>query len=108
MTPTVETGKRDTRRTITWAGAQAADNATMGRYQPLFSLTTASVQVSGTGSAALHGSNDGVNYVPLNDLAGAAISLSGGAIAEFSTGVAFIKPVVTGGPVTITVAHWAG
>lgn len=104
----IQTGKNDARRSVTWKGAAAADNASMPRYTPLFSLVCASVQVVGAGSVALQGSNDGVAYVTLKDLAGDDLVVAAGELKEFSSGVAFIKPLVTGGPADIVVTHWAG
>lgn len=104
----IDTGKLDYRRTATWDNVAAADNATMPRYAPVWSLVCATVQVVGAGSATIKGSNDGVNYVTLKDLAGDDLVVAAGALKEFSSGVAFIKPEMTGGPVSIIVTHWQG
>jgi hypothetical protein len=104
----IQTGKNDTRRSVTWKGVAAVDNASMPRYAPLFSLVCASMQVVGAGSATLKGSNDGVNYVTLKDLAGNDLLVAAGEVVEFSSGVAFIKPEMTGGPADVIVTHWAG
>lgn len=104
----VNTGKLDLRRTVTWKGAAAADNATIPRYAPVWSLVCASIQVVGTGSAILQGSNDGVNYVTMKDVEGNDLNVSAGGLKEFSSGVAFIKPVITGGPLDVIVTHYAG
>lgn len=104
----VNTGKLDYRRTVTWKAASAGDNATIPRYAPIFSLVCASIQVVGSGSAVLQGSNDGVNYVTMKDIAGDDLDIAAGEVVEFSSGVAFIKPVITGGPVDVIVTHYAG
>lgn len=104
----VNTGKLDLRRTVTWKGAVAADNATLPRYAPVWSLVCASIQVVGAGSATLQGSNDGVNFVTMKDVAGDDLVVAAGALMEFSSGVAFIKPVITGGPLDVIVTHYAG
>lgn len=108
METITNTGKQDLRRTFTWKGALAADNPTIPRYAPVWSLVCASVHVVGTGSAILQGSNDGVNFVTLKDTQGADLDVAAGALKEFSSGVAFIKPVITGGPLDVIVTHWAG
>ncbi len=104
----INTGKLDLRRTVTWPLATAAMNATLPRYTPVWSLVCASIHLVGAGSALLQGSNDGVNFVTLKDLAGDDLDVAAGALKEFSSGVAFIKPLVTGGPVSIIVTHWQG
>ena len=45
MALTQTTGKSHARRIATWTGETTAGNATITRYAPLISLTTASVQV---------------------------------------------------------------
>lgn len=104
----VNTGKLDLRRTVTWPLAVAADNPTIPRYAPVWSLVCASIQVVGAGSAILQGSNDGVNFVTLKDLVGDYLDVAAGDLMEFSSGVAFIKPLITGGPVSVIVTHWQG
>jgi hypothetical protein len=114
MALTQTSGKNHTRRIATWTGETTAGNASIPRYAPLVSLTTASVQVSGTiggATVALQGSNDGVTYTTLKDTAGSPLSFAAAGYAEFSSAAAFIKPLISGGTgdsINVTVTHWAG
>lgn len=114
MALTQTSGKNHTRRIATWTGETTAGNASIPRYAPLTSLTTASVQVSGTigvATVALQGSNDGVTYTTLKDKAGSPLSFTAAGYAEFSSAAAFIKPLISGGTgdsINVTVTHWAG
>lgn len=114
MALTQTTGKSHARRIATWTGEATAGNATITRYAPMISLSTASVQVSGTiggATVALQGSNDGVTYTTLKDTAGSPLSFAAAGYAEFSSGAAFIKPSISGGTgdsINVIVAHWAG
>ena len=59
-----------------------------------------SVQVVGTfgsASVAMQGSNDGTNWVSLNDLQGDAIAITSAGAAEFSTGMLYLRPFPSGG-----------
>lgn len=62
---------------------------------------TSSVQFSGTfaggSSASLMGSNDGTNYFILDDINGDAITVTAGALKEFSTSALYVKPQVLSG-----------
>jgi len=113
MALTQTSGKNHTRRIATWTGETTAGNASIPRYAPLVSLTTASVQVSGTiggATVALQGSNDGVTYTTLKDTAGSPLSFAAAGYAEFSSAAAFIKPLISGGTgdsINVTVTHWA-
>ncbi|MFP5511104.1 MAG: hypothetical protein ACLGIP_18445 [Alphaproteobacteria bacterium] len=114
MALTQTTGKSHARRIATWTDETTAGNATITRYAPLTSLTTASVQVGGTfggATVALQGSNDGVTYTTLMDAAGSPLSFTAAGYAEFSSAAAFIKPSISGGTgdsINVTVTHWAG
>ena len=86
---------------ITWSGISSATSDTM-TAAGLASQAglAAAVQATGTFGGALvglEGSNDGVNFVALKDIAGNNISFSIDDIAEFSTAVAFIRPSYFGG-----------
>ena len=64
-----------------------------------------SFQAFGTfasGVLTLHGSNDGVNFAPLNDLEGNAISMTAAGILSVMEHCMFYRPVVSsaGGPTT--------
>lgn len=114
MALTQTTGKSHARRIATWSAETTAGNASIPRYAPMVSLTTASVQVGGTFGGAtvlLQGSNDGVTYVTLKDMQGNNLSFSSAGYAEFSSAAAFVKPSISGGTgdsINVTVAHWAG
>ncbi len=114
MALTMTTGKSHARRIATWAAETTAGNATIPRYAPMVSLATASVQVSGTIGGAtivLQGSNDGVTYATLKNIAGSDLSFNAAGYAEFSSGAVFIKPSISGGTgdsLNIIVSHWAG
>jgi len=59
-----------------------------------------SIQGFGTWGGAtlkLQGSNDGTNWVDLNDVTGTAIGLTADGAAEFSTAMVYIRPLATGG-----------
>mgnify|MGYP001265811244 CR=1 FL=1 len=113
MALTQTTGKSHARRIATWTGETTAGNASIQRYAPMVSLSTASVQVSGTIGGAtivLQGSNDGVTYATLKNTAGSDISFTSAGYFEFSSAAAFIKPSISGGTgdsINVIVAHWA-
>jgi hypothetical protein len=91
-----------------WTDYSTADTAAPARLQNMEGLA-GSVQVTGTfggATIALQVSNDGTNYITLNDLAGEPISLTAAGMREFSTAALFIKPTSSGGTadnVTVTV-----
>ncbi len=113
MALTMTTGKSHARRIATWTGETTAGNASIPRYAPHVSLANASVQIGGTFGAAtvvLQGSNDGVTFATLKDLAGNDISATSAAYFEFSSGAAFVKPSISGGTgdsINVTLTHWA-
>lgn len=99
---------------VTWAGMSTADTGTA--YRPQGRVRHIAGQADDTGGAwgsatlIMQGSNDGTNYVALNDLGGDAISLTedGG----FSVGEAHreLRPSMSGGTgdnvnVTLTVRY---
>lgn len=75
-------------------------------------LGLASVQVAGTfggATVALEVSNDGTNWLPLNDLAGDAISVTSAGLHEFSSAAGRVRAKTTGGTgtdVTVTLCAW--
>lgn len=83
----------------TWTSVTESDTAspiTLGGSAPALSA----VQFTGTFGGAtcvMQGSNDGTNWVGLNDLTGAAISLTGEGGAEFTTSFVYIRPSFSGG-----------
>ena len=57
-----------------------------------------SLQVVGTfggGTIVFQGSNDGTNWVSLNDTSGDAITLTAAGAAEFSTAMRYIRPAAS-------------
>lgn len=70
------------------------------------------VQVTGTfgvgGTVVIEGSNDGTNYVTLNDAGGAALSLTAAGLKAIRELPAYIRPRVTAGDgttsLTVTLA----
>jgi len=112
--PTIKDAKDYNRIVVFWETLTTAGNASVEAYAPRASLTTASVQVTGTFGGAtvvLQGSNDKATWATLEDLEHNAISLTAAGIVEFSTGVAYVKPSVSGGTgddLDVTLVHWRG
>ncbi len=82
----------------TWTGITDADTVTPIE---LGAFADRSVQVTGVGSPAatvtIVGSNDGTNYVTLNDLQGSPLSFTAAGLKGISEATRYIKPAVTGG-----------
>lgn len=82
---------------VSWSNLAGTDSGTpvnIGEYYDR------SVQISGTFGGAtvtIEGSNDGVNYLPLTDPQGNAISKTTASIEQIMELTRFIRPVVTGG-----------
>lgn len=98
ITPTANhKGDRDV---ITWETLTSSD-ANGASYEPeLQRAAVAAVQFTGTfdsATAVLQGSNDGTNWVTLDDLSGVAISMTAAGAAEFSTAMLYIRPSTSGG-----------
>lgn len=78
-----------------------------------YSGFAASVQILGTfgvgGTVVIEGSNDGTNYVTLNDPAGAALSITAAGLKGIRENPAYIRPRVTAGDgttsLTVTLAE---
>jgi hypothetical protein len=91
-----------------WTDYSTADDAAPVKVQNMQGLA-GSVQVTGTfggATIALQVSNDGTNYVTLNDAVGAPITFTAAGMREFSTAALFIKPTSSGGTadnVTVTI-----
>lgn len=91
-----------------WTDYSTADDAAPVRLQNMAGLAGA-VQVTGTfggATIALQVSNDGTNFVTLNDATGAPITFTAAGMREFSTAALFMKPTSTNGTsdnVTVTV-----
>ena len=91
-----------------WTDYSTADEAAPVRLQNMKGLAGA-VQVTGTfggATIALQVSNNGTNFVTLNDAVGAPITFTAAGMREFSTAALFIKPTSSGGTadnVTVTI-----
>lgn len=89
-------------QTVTWTGITTTTD-TPTAFGPMnrgIGARRASVTISGTfdsTTGVLQGSNDGVVYATLTDLAGNAISATAAKIQEFSSSVLYLKPGVSGG-----------
>lgn len=74
------------------------------------STIVGSIQAEGTfggGTVKLQGSNDGTNWVDLDDTQGTAIGITAAGAAEFSTAMVYLRPLITGGTgddVNVTIA----
>ena len=99
---------------LLWETLTTAGNASIQGAPLRVSGAFGAVQVTGTFGAAtvtMQKSNDGVNYVALEDTAGDAISITSAGMAEFSTAAAYIRPQVSGGTgddLDVLVIHWTG
>lgn len=97
-----------------WEAVTTAGNAAIVGVPLRIAGAFGTVQVTGTfGSATvtMQKSNDGTNYVALDDTEGNAISLTSTGMAEFATGAAYIRPQVAGGTgddLDVLVVTWAG
>jgi hypothetical protein len=84
---------------VTWETLTDADTATAVIPMGVGSLA-GSVQVIGTFggcTVTIQGSNDNSNWATLKDLYGANLSFTAAGIADFSTAVGYVRPIVTGG-----------
>lgn len=90
-------GDRDV---ITWA-TLTSTNAAGSAYEPERTRgAIAAVHFTGTfdsATAVLQGSNDGTNWLTLNDPNGTAVSFTAAGYAEVSTALAYIRPSTSGG-----------
>jgi len=89
-----------------WAGLLNGDSG-----NPAAVLTRGigyTIQATGTfgagGSVALHGSNDGVNYLAMDDAGGTTIAMTTTKIWRMANMPKFVKPVVTAGDGTTVLA----
>lgn len=83
---------------ITVWGPLTSANLT-GAPKQLFGSADRSVQISGTfngATVAIHGSNDGVNYVALRDNYGDAIAVTSAGIISVGDLSLYVKPVISG------------
>ena len=86
-------------RSVSWTGAASADTVTPYEV-PGASGGMASVQVGGVlggATVTLSASNDGVNFMPVQDLTGNPLSFTGPGLADFTTAARYIQPTIAGG-----------
>lgn len=102
----------DTVSRMQWLLSQ---NANGSAETPDTSMAVASVQMAGTfggATASVEVSNDGVNWVPLEDREGNVVSATAAAFFEISTGAAHVRAKATGGNGTtalvISLVAWRG
>lgn len=74
----------------------APSQITAGGTQPALGFIQA-VGTFGGGTVKLQGSNDGSNWIDLEDPQGDAIAITADGGSEFSTSAVYIRPLVTGG-----------
>lgn len=83
---------------IQWSGLLQGDD---GEPFEMPSMSDRSVQVHGTfgagGTLVIEGSNDGVNYFPLTDPQGNALSFTSAKIEQVSEITLWLRPRVTAG-----------
>ena len=97
ITPTMNMLERGTLIAWTWSGLHQDDT---GGEVEWSRLADRSVHVYGTwggASVVMEGSNDGSNFVTLDDLTGTAISKSANALFGILQIAAYIRPRVVGG-----------
>lgn len=83
--------------TVVWTGLDGDDN---GEALEMPDFSNRSVQFTGTFDSAtivLQGSNDGSNWVTLQDLEGAAISMTSAGLVSIMEDTRYIRPSVSGG-----------
>lgn len=101
----------DNGRLVVWSGLLNGD---YGSPFSGYDWADASVAFTGTfgtgGSITLQGSNDGVNWFPLTDPQGNAITKTAAALEQISERTRFIRPIVTAGDGTTNLAAtlWSG
>lgn len=85
---------------ISWLTLTSSDAAGTPYEPERTRAAIAAVQFTGTfggATAILQGSNDGTNWITLDDTGGDAISLTAAGYAEVSTAMAYIRPSTSGG-----------
>lgn len=93
----IANGDRDL---VTWETLTSANAAGTVYESDGLRMAVATFQAFGTFDGAtlvLQGSNDGTNFVTLNDTSGTAISLTAAGYAEVSTAFAYVRPSTSGG-----------
>ena len=91
-------------RTILWSPLANGDS---GAPFSMPGWADRSVQIRGTfgvgGTVLIEGSNDGTNYVTLNDAQGVALSKAAAALSQISQTTRFIRPRVSAGDGTTSI-----
>jgi hypothetical protein len=83
---------------VRWTSITEADAGNAVEFPALKARTIQATGTFDSGSVALHGSNDGTNFVALEDWEGNAIAItSAGLVKVGDLQVRQIKPVITGG-----------
>ena len=90
---------------IGWSNITPADTVTP--LTPIREAATLSclqvVGTFGTATVSFQKSNDGVNWVALNDINNAAISMAATGMAEYKTAALYIRPIITGAGYSLTI-----
>lgn len=96
VTPSQLPGHR--RSIVKWTGETGT-----GVAADVSNYPDVTIQATGTGTVTVEGSNDGTNWVALNDVGGAAVSLAAAsnAMSVLKEHPVMIRPVVAGGTATV-------
>lgn len=93
---------------LSWGSVTGMANGDTGAPVSLPGHADRTMQVTGTfgsgGSVTLQGSNDGVNYYALNNPSGTAIAVTSAGIVACIEPVVWIRPAVTAGDGTTSLA----
>lgn len=98
MSTSVEITRELDTTVITWAGLDTGEAGVV--YKPVrLEGRLGSIQAFGlsTSTLVLEGSNDGTNFVTLDDLSGTALSKTGDGLYNFKTAAKYIRPALSGG-----------
>lgn len=96
----------DGRVKYNWPGLLNTDSGSgMGTMEHVSNYTVQAVGTFGAGgSVALQGSNDGTNFIAMDDAGGTTIAMTTTKIWRISHMPQFVKPVVTAGDGTTSLA----
>ena len=99
VSPARQSGAPANMQIILWEALATGDTVVAAEPQGLSGLA-GSVQFTGTFGGAtvtLTGSNDGANFVTLEDVNGDAVSVTAAGLIDFATACRYIKPGISGG-----------
>lgn len=83
---------------ITWTGLLTGDNGAGIMYSHYLNKTFQVFGTFGGATVSVQGSNDGVNWAPLNDATGTALTLSGSKLMRRTDDIPlWVRPLVNGG-----------